>query len=88
MRTLQDVLSQLRGEYRDMPGLRLTQRQVQRLCGIDPTICQLALDVLVKEGFLSGKPDGHYARAGHGQAPRLRVAKRELVPADRATRAS
>jgi hypothetical protein len=52
MRTIQDVLDRLRDEYREMPGLRLKPEQVQRLCGIEQTGCQLVLDSLVDEGFL------------------------------------
>jgi hypothetical protein len=37
-------LHRLRAEYLDMPGLRLTREQVQRLCGLERTTCQSALD--------------------------------------------
>jgi hypothetical protein len=69
MRTIQDVLHRLRAEYMEMPGLRLKAQQVQRLCGIEPTMCQAVLDALVAEGFLSAKADGHYARLTDGQHP-------------------
>jgi len=35
MRTVQDVLTRLRAEFLEMPGLRLTPEQVQRLCGVE-----------------------------------------------------
>src|SRR5579864_150493 len=66
MRTIQDVLHRLRAEYTEMPGLRLNAQQVQRLCGIEQTMCQLALDALVAEKFLCAKADGHYARLTEG----------------------
>jgi hypothetical protein len=47
-----------------MPGLRLTAKQVQRLCGVDPTLCQAVLDTLVDERFLGVSQDGPYALAG------------------------
>ena len=31
----QRVLERLRGEYLEMPGMKLTIEQVQRLCGIE-----------------------------------------------------
>jgi hypothetical protein len=66
MRTIEDVLNHLRAEYLEMPGLRLKPEQVQRLCGIERTMCQLALDSLLESNFLCLKPDGAYARATDG----------------------
>jgi len=45
-----------------MPGLRLTFEQARRLCGIEETLCQMALDALVDTHFLCLKPNGVYAR--------------------------
>lgn len=47
----QRVLERLRAEYLEMPGMKLRIEQVQRLCGIEPTMCTLVLDALVKAGF-------------------------------------
>jgi hypothetical protein len=69
MRTIEDVLNRLRAEYMEMPGLRLKARQVQRLSGIEPTICQQVLDCLVNARFLCAKSDGHYARLTDGHHP-------------------
>jgi hypothetical protein len=69
MRTIEDVLNHLRAEYMEMPGLRLKARQVQRLCGIEPAMCQQVLDCLVNERFLCAKSDGHYARLTDGHHP-------------------
>jgi hypothetical protein len=66
MRTIEDVLNRLRAEFREMPGLRLKAAQVQRLCGVEATVCQMALDSLVSARFLYAKPDGHYARLTDG----------------------
>jgi len=35
VRTLQTVTERLRAEFMEMPGLRLTSEQVQRLCGME-----------------------------------------------------
>jgi hypothetical protein len=55
------LLERVRTEYLEMPGLRLKREQVQRLCGIERTICQTVLDSLVDAKFLCVKSDGHYA---------------------------
>ena len=39
IRTIRDVLLRVQGEYRDMPGLKLTEAQAQRLLGIDCDAC-------------------------------------------------
>ena len=56
MRTIEDVLIRLRAEFVEMPGLRLTADQVQRLCGIEPTLCRQGLDALVRRGFCASRP--------------------------------
>ena len=52
------LLRRLHSEYQEMPGLRLTCEQVQRLCGIDQRTCRDLLDELVKARFLSRSGDG------------------------------
>jgi len=69
MRTIEDVLSGLRAEFLEIPGLRLNPEQVQRLCHVERTICQMMLDVLVDEQFLCVKLDGQYARITTGHHP-------------------
>ena len=66
---IEDVVNRLRAEFLEMPGLRLTSVQVQRLCGVERTLCQLALDSLVDAKFLSVKPDGVYGRTTDGRLP-------------------
>ena len=62
------MLDCLRGEFLEMPGLRLTLRQAQRLWGIDAAKSRTLLDALVAERFLSVAKDGSYQRAGDGAA--------------------
>jgi len=89
MRTIEDVLNHIRAEYLEMPGLRLKTTQVQRLCGIEQTMCQLVLDSLVESHFLCLKPDGAYARATDGaDRPRPHPAKAHLDTGTGAARAS
>jgi len=69
MRTIEDVVNRLRAEYLEMPGLRLRPEQVQRLCGIERTICHMVLESLVAAKFLCVSSDGHYARLTDGHHP-------------------
>jgi hypothetical protein len=59
---LERPLKRIRAEYLEMPGLRLKLEQVQRLCGVDRSVCQMVLESLVDSKFLGVSPDGHYAR--------------------------
>ena len=74
----QQVLERLRAEYLEMPGMKLTIEQVQRLCGIEPTMCKRVLDALVRASFLCLKSDGTYLRLSEGSSPRPRLAKAAL----------
>ncbi len=60
------LINRLRAEFLEMPGLRLTREQAQRLCGVERTVCQMALDALVDTKFLCVKPNGAYARLTDG----------------------
>jgi len=63
------LLKRIRAEYLEMPGLRLTLEQAQRLCGVDRAECKAVLDGLVEAKFLCRKPDGAYARSSDGPVP-------------------
>jgi hypothetical protein len=71
------AFDRIRAEYLEMPGMRLTSAQVQRLSGVDAVICKQVLDDLVLAKFLHAHDDGGYAR-GSESVPRLRTAKVEL----------
>ncbi len=71
-----------------MPGLRLKLEQMQRLCGVERTLCQLVLASLVDTKFLCVKPDGAYARLTDGEISRPHTAKADLRPGPRFVRAS
>lgn len=78
METTQNVLERVRAEFVEMPGMRLTTEQVQRLCGIEPALCTTVLAELVAAKFLLIMPDGKYARLSESDATRLRTAKAHL----------
>jgi hypothetical protein len=55
-----DFVARARGEYNEMPGLRLTIWQASKLWHLDHATCTDVLDALVKEGFLFRTADGAY----------------------------
>jgi hypothetical protein len=57
-------LDRVRGEYLEMPGLRLTLAQAARFWSLDQSTCARVLDALVETRFLIITSDGLYARAG------------------------
>jgi hypothetical protein len=61
------LLNRICGEYREMPALRLTLAQAQRLWSLDRETCTAALDVLVETRCLRKTPDGVYIKAGVGE---------------------
>lgn len=58
-----NVLLRVRGEYLEMPGLRLTPAQAQRLWGLDAPAAQSVINELVDARFLRRTPDGMFVRA-------------------------
>jgi hypothetical protein len=60
------LLTRVRAAFLEMPDQRLTLQQIQRLCGIERTPCQLTLDVLVETAFLYVSPNGVYTRLPEG----------------------
>lgn len=57
-----EILRRIRGEYLEMPGLRLSLTQACRLWGLDQSACEAYLKRLVELGFLACSRDGLYAR--------------------------
>jgi nucleotide-binding universal stress UspA family protein len=57
------LIRRLRDEFTAMPGLRLTEAQVRRLCDVNAITSASALRALVSAGFLQPLEDGSYRRA-------------------------
>jgi hypothetical protein len=76
---VQRTLQRLQAEFLEMPGLRLTARQVQRLCGIDEVTCLAVLDALIDTKFLRLNADGTYVRPADGILARSRPPKADVV---------
>jgi hypothetical protein len=59
----EEALRRARGEYLEMPGLRLTEAQARRLWGLDEASCAILLKSLVDAHFLHRTRDGSFMRA-------------------------
>ena len=59
---IEETLLRVQGEFREMPGLRLTPAQAGRLWGLDAVSSQALLDALVDTRFLTRTPDGAFMR--------------------------
>jgi len=57
---LESLVARVRGEYFEMPGLRVTFAQACRLWQVDVSTCELLLDQLVREGFLCKTDNGQF----------------------------
>ena len=60
-----EALRRVKGEYLEMPGLRLTIAQAQRLWGLDRAVCDALLGALVEAKFLLRTRDGAFVRSDH-----------------------
>lgn len=60
------LLRRVRGEYREMPGMRLTIDQAMRYWMIDWTTCTSLFDSLVAARFLERDATGRYRLAHSG----------------------
>jgi hypothetical protein len=61
--TNHDARVRIEIEFVEMPGLKLSRDQIQRLCGVPGDVCDEALAALVSGGFLRQKPDGSFSAA-------------------------
>lgn len=77
------AFDRIRAEYLEMPGMRLSPQQVQRLTGVDLSVCATVLDDLVRARLLQRACDGTYLRAqtdGPARALAARSAGRHSAP--------
>ena len=58
-----ELLARIRAEYLEMPGLRLTAPQAQRLFGLDAETWEGVLTALLDARFLSRTQTGLFAMA-------------------------
>jgi hypothetical protein len=60
------IARRVRGEFDEMPGLKLTPAQAQRFLGLGGPACEELLRELVAERFLRRTSDGAYVRLSDG----------------------
>lgn len=56
------TLNRVRGEFDEMPGMRLTSQQAESLLGLPDPVSTWVLDRLSTDGFLARTPQGEYMR--------------------------
>jgi hypothetical protein len=66
--SVRDWVQIVRGEYLEIPGLQLARPQVQRLWGLESSLCADVLDTLLAERFLHRTADGRYVRMDTAEA--------------------
>ena len=57
------LLTVIKGEFKEMPGLQLTKAQAQRLWGLEAEICEALLGELEESHFLRVTELGRYRLA-------------------------
>jgi hypothetical protein len=58
------ALTRVRGEFAEMPCIRVTREQARSLLGLPEPASSWVLGRLIAEGFLTQTPQGEYMRAG------------------------
>jgi hypothetical protein len=58
----QETLIRVRGEFVEMPCLRVTAQQARTLLGLQEPASDWVLERLAAEGFLAKTPQGEYMR--------------------------
>jgi hypothetical protein len=56
------TVSRVRGEFAEMPCLRLTLEQARVLLGLDESATRWVLGCLAREGFLAQTPAGEFVK--------------------------
>jgi len=60
-----DWLRVIQAEYRDIPGLKLTMPQAQRLWGLDGEVCEALFETLIASHFLCKTSAQSFVLAEH-----------------------
>ena len=69
--SVSEWLTLIEAEYREMPGLQLTEPQMRRLWGLDAATCTLIIATLVSAGILCETPKHGYALSATSMISRL-----------------
>lgn len=71
MPPLELLLARVRGEYREMPGLRLTFAQASRLWQMDAATTELVMHTLLEQNVLARTRDGAFILAPDARVNRV-----------------
>jgi hypothetical protein len=80
MPSLESLVARVRGEYQEMPGLRLTFAQACRLWQVDASTCEMLLEQLVRERFLYKTDSGAYIAMSATTRRQVKARLLESVP--------
>ncbi len=58
----QQAFDRIRAEFLEMPGMRLTAEQLERLSGVDRAVCECVLEDLIRARFLCRWPNDSFGR--------------------------
>lgn len=72
---MDEMLQRIQGEFVEMPGLRLTPAQAQRLWGLERDTCNALLGALVDAKFLEQTRDGAFVRMEGARPMQLTTAR-------------
>ena len=75
---VEEALRRIKSEFVEMPGLRLTTAQAQRLWGLEAEFCDAILGALVDAQFLLRTGDGVFVRVEPGAPRRMNRSARPL----------
>jgi hypothetical protein len=79
----ESLVARVRGEYQEMPGLRLTLAQACRLWQVDAATCETLLEQLMREAFLYKTANGAYISLSATADRQVKAELRERVPLPR-----
>lgn len=74
------ILRRIQGEFLEMPGLRLTLVQAQRLWNLDLLVCEALLDALVDARFLMRVRGDAFVQALPSTRPLSPAGRRPVRP--------
>ena len=79
------LVTRIKSEYVEMPGLWLTPEQGARLWALERSQCEELLVALVRQQFLTVRADGKYGRVADHTSSRLPIVTAPPAPRMSAT---
>jgi len=77
----EDILRRVRGEFLEMPGMRLTEAQAGRLWNLDAASCRALLTALVDSRFLFQTSDGAFMRFESARPAKASLSAKRIAAA-------